>query len=57
MARHIGAKDYLECSAKTKDGLKNIFHQAARLVMDKQARRKSTLQTVMQETSCTCILL
>ncbi|KAG8832118.1 GTP-binding protein Rho1 [Serendipita sp. 399] len=33
MARKIGAAVYLECSAKTGEGVEEVFHQAARLTL------------------------
>jgi len=48
MAKEINAIKYLECSALTQKGLKNVFDEAIRAVlMPKQTKRKTT----------TCIVL
>uniref|UniRef100_A0A3Q2YU66 Ras homolog family member B n=1 Tax=Hippocampus comes TaxID=109280 RepID=A0A3Q2YU66_HIPCM len=45
MAARIGAHDYLECSAKTKEGIWEVFEAAARAALKKQSN------------VCTCSLL
>ena len=47
VAREIGAHAYMECSAKTRDGVREIFEAAAKLTLKK--RRHTT--------SCGCRLL
>ena len=52
MAKRIRAVKYVECSAKTQKGLKDVFHTAAEVVVspelyrpdnDRKKRRKCTL--------------
>ena len=50
VAREIGAHAYMECSAKTRDGVREIFEAAAKLTLKKRRHRGST-------TSCGCRLL
>lgn len=38
MAVRIGAYDYLECSAKTKDGVREVFETATRAALQKRSR-------------------
>lgn len=40
MAKTINAKAYLECSAKTKDGVAEVFQTAVRATMDSQHRKR-----------------
>lgn len=40
LAADIGAR-YVECSAKTRDGVKNVFDQAIKAVLAKQKKKSS----------------
>lgn len=41
MAEHIGAYKYLECSAKTRDGVREVFEHATRAALvSKRSRGK-----------------
>lgn len=40
MANEIGAYKYFECSAKTKEGIADIFHAAAKLAINPKRRVK-----------------
>jgi len=46
--REIGAVAYMECSALTQEGLKNVFDEAIRAAMNKKVERPS---------SCSCVVL
>nr|CAB3265570.1 RhoA protein [Phallusia mammillata] len=41
MATTIGAKRYLECSAKTKEGIREVFEAAAQIATEKKDKKKS----------------
>lgn len=41
MAMRIGAYDYLECSAKTKDGIREVFETATRAALQKRSSPSS----------------
>lgn len=41
MASRIGAQGYLECSAKTKDGVRKIFESATQFAISKKKKRSS----------------
>ena len=47
-AKRIGAKNYLECSAKTREGVREVFEYAAKVALDKDSRDKCL---------CHCVLL
>ena len=47
-AKRIGAKNYLECSAKTREGVREVFEYAAKVALDKDSQEKC---------SCHCVLL
>jgi small GTP-binding protein len=47
-AKRIGAKNYLECSAKTREGVREVFEYAAKIALDKNSHDKCF---------CHCILL
>ena len=40
MAEKIGATNYMECSAKTKEGVREVFEAATRAAMNKKKKRK-----------------
>ena len=40
MATKIGANHYLECSAKTKDGVREVFESATRAALQNRSRKK-----------------
>ena len=47
-AKKIGAKNYLECSAKTREGVREVFECAARVALDRSSNDKCP---------CSCLLL
>jgi GTPase SAR1 family protein len=47
-AKKIGARNYLECSAKTREGVQEVFEYAARVALDRDSREKCF---------CRCVLL
>ncbi len=40
MAERIGASTYLECSARTKEGVREVFETAARAALQVKTRRR-----------------
>ena len=40
MAERIGAHAYLECSAKTKDGVRDVFETATRAALQNKAKKR-----------------
>ena len=45
MAEKINAYGYLECSAKTKDGVREVFETATRAAL--QVKRKKTTRALL----------
>jgi small GTP-binding protein len=41
LAKELGACRYLECSAKTQEGLQHLFHEAIRVALDPPPRKSS----------------
>lgn len=50
LAKETGAKTYVECSALTQDGLKNVFDGAIRWALDSSKKSGG-------KQGCSCILL
>ena len=50
VAENIGAKEYVECSAKTRGGVREAFEMAAKITMrvDKRKARKRRTGCVLQ---------
>lgn len=47
MANRINAFGYLECSAKTKDGVREVFEMATRAALQAKGRRKKSGCTLL----------
>jgi GTPase SAR1 family protein len=47
-AQKIGARNYLECSAKTRQGVREVFEYAAKIALDRDSHEKCF---------CHCVLL
>lgn len=47
MANRIGAFGYLECSAKTKDGVREVFEMATRAALQVRKRKKRSGCTLL----------
>ncbi|XP_067932313.1 transforming protein RhoA-like isoform X2 [Watersipora subatra] len=43
MCNRIGAKVYLECSAKTKDGIRDVFEAATRAALEKSKKKANCI--------------
>ncbi|XP_077073807.1 rho-related GTP-binding protein RhoB-like [Siphateles boraxobius] len=52
MAARIGACDYMECSAKTKEGVREVFEAAARASLSLQRRARLLLTEQNNITGC-----
>ena len=44
MAEKIGAYGYLECSAKTKDGVREVFETATRAALQVKKKKQTKCQ-------------
>ena len=46
-AKKIGARNYLECSAKTREGVQEVFEYAARIALDRNLHEKCFCQCIL----------
>lgn len=46
MAEKIGAYGYLECSAKTKEGVREVFETATRAALQVKKKKKTPCQVL-----------
>jgi GTPase SAR1 family protein len=53
MAQRIGAVSYVECSAKTRHHINEVFAQAARVSLTYQRPKKRSKSTVSRNRKCT----
>ena len=57
LAEEVGAEQYLECSAKTREGLQDLFKAAVRATIGKTERTKSKKKGWKIKSKRICILL
>ena len=55
MAKIIDADAYLECSAKTQDGLKNVFESCIRIWIEKQSSHNKKQPSPSKSDKCVCM--
>jgi len=57
MQREIGAASYVECSAKSQKGLKDVFNEAIKVVFYPPSAKPETAEEEHKEKKDCCILL